>query len=163
MDNDPGTDATSTAGVSRSRWGRTTVGTKNVSALLVAIPIGVVVAVVVATVVVATGTVGTPAVVGGLATAFAFGWAAAGLAWVLTVDRNTLDGAPRDPERSIESVWHDRAASGAFRDVLLVAGTATTVVALTGFEMPTAVALASVVALAMGSFGLRYVVLQRRG
>jgi len=160
---DPGIDTASTADASRSRWGRTTVGSHHLSALWLAVPIGVVVAVVVAVVVVDTGSIGTPAGVGQLAMAFAFGWAAAGLAWVLTVDRNTLDGAPRDPERSIESVWHDRAASGAFTDVLLVTGTAATVVSLTGFDMPASVALASVLVVAMGSFGLRYLVLRRRG
>ena len=44
------------------------------------------------------------------------------LGWAALVDRSTLMGAIEKPDDSIESVWYEKAAGGAFGDILLVGG-----------------------------------------
>lgn len=53
----------------------------------------------------------------------------ASLAWVLMVDRDTLTGAPRNPEESVENVWLHKASSAALLDISGIIGL--TVLALT--------------------------------
>lgn len=163
MEHEPSIDQGQFHDEPRSRWGRTRYGSKGLPALRTAAPIGILLAATIATIVVATGNAGPRPIIGGFAVASMSVWACVGLIWALIVDRNTLQGAFRDPDQSIESVWYDRAASGAFLDILLITGLGATVVAFSGLEVPTAVALAVVLFIAMGSFGLRYLVLQRRG
>ena len=57
---------------------------------------------------------------------------AAVLAWAVLVDRSSLAGAIDKPEDSVESSWYVKAASGAFTDILLVAGLSCAAVAFMG-------------------------------
>lgn len=117
----------------------------------------------VATLAVTTNSAGPRPILGGIAIAFVSLGPCLGLAWAIIVDRDTLRGATADPEQSVESTWYDRAASGAFSDVLLITGLATTVIACTSIEISTVLALATVILIAMGSFTVRYLIQKRRG
>lgn len=86
--------------------------------------------------------------------------ALAGLSWVLIV-RPIDPGAQPDPhaEESIEAAWAKQAGNGAFLDLLVVLGVATTVTSVLGRE-----SLPSVVFLAIGmaDFLLRMLILKWR-
>ncbi|MBD8043557.1 hypothetical protein H9638_07000 [Arthrobacter sp. Sa2BUA2] len=86
---------------------------------------------------------------------------AAALAWAVLVDRSTLAGAVDKPEDSVESAWYDKAASGAFTDILLVAGISCAAVAFLGIEGPASLILAVVVLFSMLDFGARYLWLKK--
>lgn len=83
------------------------------------------------------------------------------LGWAVLVDRSTLAGAPRKPEDSVESAWYDKAASGAFTDILLVAGLGCAAVSLLGLEGSFGFVLAAVLLFAMLDFGVRYLWLKK--
>ncbi|WP_129660193.1 hypothetical protein [Rothia uropygialis] len=42
--------------------------------------------------------------------------------WLILVDRETVRGAIKAPEKSIESTWYTQAAQGVFHDLLIVMG-----------------------------------------
>ncbi len=85
------------------------------------------------------------------------------LAWVFLVDRSTLRGALDRPEESVEGAWYNRAAQGAFSDILLIVGLCTAFLAITGIRIDVLIALIGVLLVAMGSFGIRYLIARRRG
>ena len=145
----------------RSRWGRVRFGGRRLSALWAAVPLGLTLAAVIAAI--ATGGAGPRPVVGGVAVAFVCVWPFIGLTWALIVDRDTLRGATENPEQSVESAWYERAAGGAFSDTLLITGLGTAAIAFASIELSTVLALAAVILVAMGSFGVRYVAQRRRG
>lgn len=147
----------------RSRWGRVKFGGGRRAALWFAVPIGVVLAVGTAALAVLTGSAGPRPFLGGVVIALVTVSPWIGLAWAFVVDRESLRGAVADPEQSVESVWYDKAASGAFTDVLLITGLGTTAIALAGIEISTVLALAAVLLVAMCSFGVRYIAQSRRG
>ncbi|MFT4051213.1 MAG: hypothetical protein QM677_03065 [Microbacterium sp.] len=147
----------------RSRWGRVRFGAGRMPALWVAAPVGLVLAIGIAVLAVATDSAGSRPILGGSVIAVMTWWPCLGIAWALIVDRETLRGAIDNPEQSVESVWYEKAASGAFTDVLLVAGLGTAAVAFTGIEISAVNALAAVVLIAMGSFAVRYLIQRRRG
>ncbi len=78
------------------------------------------------------------------------------LVWALLVDRSTISGAVDRPEESIESVWYEKAASGAFGDILLVGGIGAVGFSILQVEAPVMVVLATVLVCAMLDFGVRY-------
>ncbi|WP_405372380.1 MULTISPECIES: hypothetical protein [unclassified Microbacterium] len=156
-------DDAATVDDTRSRFGRVKFGGGRWPALWTALPFGLLLAIGAGAIAVATGVAGPRPVFGGIAFVFVMLWPCTGLVWAFLVDRNTLRGTTPHPEQSIESAWYDRAAAGAFSDILLVVGLSTTAVALSGIEVPTSLALAGVVVFAMGAFGIRYFVQQRRG
>ena len=80
----------------------------------------------------------------------------AALAWAVLVDRSTITGALEKPEDSVESVWYEKAASGAFTDILLVGGLGCTALTFLGTEGTAGLVLGGVVAFAMLDFGVRY-------
>ena len=63
------------------------------------------------------------------------------LAWVVLVDRSTITGASKNAEENVENLWFERAAMGAFGDLMLVIGLGTGVVAI--FNLTVAPALLS--------------------
>jgi hypothetical protein len=69
------------------------------------------------------------------------------------------DERPAHDDESIEMQWTTQATSGAFLDLLLVLGIATTATALLGLE---AVPTVAFVVVAMGDAAARYAILQRR-
>lgn len=147
----------------RSRWGRATFGGGKVPALWVAAPVGVILAVALAALFVATHSSEPQPLVGGVALALTMVWTCTGLVWVLIVDRDTVRGATKKPEQSIESVWFTRAASGAFTDTLLTTGLGTAAIAFAGIDISATLALSAVIVVAMASFAVRYFTEQRRG
>lgn len=86
------------------------------------------------------------------------------LGWVLAVDRSTLKGATREAELSIESHWYDRAAVGAFGDILallgLGAGAFAMIPALHGVS--TYLVLLVLATLAMVDVAVRYLIQRYR-
>ncbi|MBY6538951.1 hypothetical protein HQ325_09720 [Rhodococcus sp. BP-349] len=147
---------------SRSRWGRTTFDDGRYPALWAAAPFGAVAALAIAAALVLTDSAGPRPAVGAVAAFVVCLWPCVGLAWVVLVDRNTLRGAPADPEHSVESAWYDRAAGGAFTDLLLITGLGTAGLAISGTDVSAVPALGLVLVVAMGSFGLRYQLARRR-
>lgn len=116
-----------------------------------------------ALVLVATRSIGPHPVAAGIAVAILMLPPCAGLVWALIVDRDTLRGATKNPEQSIESAWYDRAASGALGDTVVVTGLGAAVIVFTGVQVPTELALAAVILVAIGSVAIRYLIQQRRG
>ncbi|MFT3872223.1 MAG: hypothetical protein QM714_06175 [Nocardioides sp.] len=84
------------------------------------------------------------------------------LVWVLLVDRSTISGATDDPESSIESHWYDRAAVGAFTDLLVALGVGTAVFSFVRIDLAPSIILIALFLIAGASFGLRYWWLSRR-
>ncbi|MGO1591015.1 MAG: hypothetical protein ACTHW1_10720 [Ancrocorticia sp.] len=146
----------------RSQYGRVKFGGGHLPALWLAAPIGLIFAIAIAAVAVATNSAGPRPIVGGTAITVVLIWPCLGLVWAMIVDRDTLRGATADPEQSVESVWYEKAASGAFSDILFIIGLGTAAVAFTGIEMSTVLVLAGVILIAMGSFAIRYLIQKRQ-
>jgi len=87
------------------------------------------------------------------------------LAFVLVVDRKTLEGATETPNDSIESGWYDKATSGSFTDLLLILGVASAILSFIPADFPVDLKLVLPAVLAAGalSFGIRYLVLRWKG
>ncbi|MFC6147093.1 hypothetical protein [Corynebacterium nasicanis] len=86
------------------------------------------------------------------------------LTWVLLVDRSTLTGALDNPEDSVESHWLNRAARGAFFDIMTVAGLGIIAFLLAeslGWSLNGSGTLLLLLLLGWFDFGLRYWVQQR--
>ncbi|MFV4914717.1 hypothetical protein PFZ49_14575 [Microbacterium lacticum] len=127
-----------------------------------AAPVGLILAAALALVFVVTHNVGPNPTVGGIAVTFTMLWACTALIWALIVDRDTVRGSTTNPEQSVESVWYDRAASGALTDTILTTGLGTAAIAFASIEIPAVIALAAVILIAMVSFGVRYFIQQRQ-
>lgn len=147
----------------RTRWGRVRFGGGRLPALWVAAPMGVILAVALALLFMVTHDSEPHPVVGGVTIAITMVWVCTGLAWALIVDRDTVRGATKNPEQSVESVWFDRAASGAFSDTLLTTGLGTAAIVFARIDISATVALSAVILIAMASCAVRYVIQQRRG
>ncbi|HMS36428.1 MAG TPA: hypothetical protein PKA93_04630 [Arachnia sp.] len=78
------------------------------------------------------------------------------LAWVLLVDRATITGATRNPDESIENVWFERAALGAFGDLMIVLGLGSAAFAVFDLGIAPALLLAALFVLASADFAVRY-------
>ncbi|GAA1609152.1 MULTISPECIES: hypothetical protein [Leucobacter] len=150
-------------GSDRSRWGRVKFGGRRLPALWAAAPFGAAGAVALALIAVATESASSRPVLGGIAIGLVSLWPLTGIVWGLIVDRSTLRGATANPEQSVESRWHERAASGAFTDTLLIGGLGTVAITLSGSELSAVYAVAAVVLLSMASFGIRYLAQRRHG
>ncbi|MCR2799946.1 hypothetical protein QNO21_12510 [Microbacterium sp. zg-Y818] len=87
--------------------------------------------------------------------------AAAALGWGLLVDRSTIAGAVAKPDDSIESDWYQKAAGGAFHDVLLVGGLGAAAFSFARIEASVGVVLAAVVLFAMLDCAARYLWVKR--
>lgn len=146
----------------RSRWGRVKFAGGRLSAMWVAAPVGLILAAALALVFVVTHNVGPNPTVVGIAVTFTMLWPCTALIWALIVDRDTVRGSTTNPEQSVESVWYDRAASGALTDTILTTGLGTAAIAFASIEIPAVIALAAVILIAMVSFGVRYFIQQRQ-
>ena len=144
----------------RPQWGRSRFGGRR-SALLVAVPIGIVLAAATGALAAWAGVAGPDPLLGAVAFALVTVWPLTGAVWIAVVDRSTLRGAVDRPEESVESTWVDAAAQRAFTDTLTVAGLGTAALFVSGAQLPgSAVALAVVVVM-MASFGVRYLIARR--
>jgi len=81
--------------------------------------------------------------------------------WALLLDRNTLRGATRNPEISVESQWHDKAAVGVFQDLLIVCGLGAALFSFIPVAVSLGLALAGMVLVAMVDFAVRYLLIKR--
>ena len=80
----------------------------------------------------------------------------AALAWVILVDRTTITGATRNPDDSIENIWFERAALGAFGDLMIVLGLGAAAFAVFGLDIAPALLLSALFVLASADFAVRY-------
>lgn len=149
----------------RTKWGRTKFGAGRTPAMTIAVPAGVVLAGAGGLLSVLAGVTAAHPVLGFWVFTACLTMPAVALVYLLVVDRDTLEGAAERPEESIESRWYDKAASGSFMD--LVAGLGITLIVLTFIPGDLApkldLVLVAVLAACFVSFGIRYLVLRRKG
>lgn len=149
----------------RTKWGRVKFGTGRTPAMAIAVPAGVVLALAGGLLSVLVGATASNPALGFWVFSFCLTMPAVALAYVLVVDRDTLRGAAERPDDSIESRWYDKAASGSFMD--LIAGLGITLIVLTfiprDFSVDLDLVLTAVLAACFVSFGVRYLVLRRKG
>jgi hypothetical protein len=149
----------------RTKWGRTRFGGGRTPAMAIAVPSGVVLAVAGGWLSVLVGVTAANPALGFWVFTSCLTMPAVALVYVLVVDRDTLDGAAARPEESVESRWYDQAAAGSFMD--LVAGLGIASIVLTfiprDFSVDLDLVLPAVVAGCFASFGIRYLVLRRKG
>lgn len=81
--------------------------------------------------------------------------------WALLLDRNTLRGATRNPELSVESKWYDKAAVGVFQDLLIICGLGGALFSFMPVSVSLGLVLAGVVLVAMIDFAIRYLMIKR--
>lgn len=147
----------------RTKWGRVNFAAKQLPAMRIAIPIGVVVALGLALLAGWADVVGPRLAFGVAIFTFALAVPCAALAYVFVVDRSTMLGAPVDPDESVEVRWHERAAAGSFMDVLVGAGLAVGLASVLDWKMDGIWVLLGVWAVGGASFVLRYLLISRRG
>lgn len=145
----------------RTTWGRVKFGGGRIHALGFAVVVGLPSAVGAGLSAWALGTIDRPALGVPIISFMLFAPITA-LIYAFVVDRETMKGAPKNPDDSIENRWYDVAAQKAFNDVLIITGLALLVISLAGFEFDAMWALLGVIVVAMGSFGIRYMLLMRR-
>lgn len=83
------------------------------------------------------------------------------LAWVVLVDRSTITGASKNAEKNVENNWFERAAMGAFGDLMLVIGLGTGVVAIFDLAVAPALLLGALWVLGSVDFGVRYLAIRK--
>lgn len=152
---------------SRSRprphtFGRIRFGRQQLPAIVPAIPLGIAAAAGFAIGATQLGFASEHPVVGALILGSAVSGPFVALAWVLFVDRATLAGAPARPGETVESSWYNKATQGAFHDILVVVGVATTVLSVTPLDVAGSQALLGVLLLCCVSVGVRYLIHRRR-
>lgn len=139
----------------RSKWGRARFGGRTSHLMAASLAIAVLVSAALGWLFMVLRNGDRPLLAFGIMAAFTLPIAAV-LAWVVLVDRSTIPGALKKPEDSVESVWYDKAASGAFTDILLVGGLGCAALTFLGTEGTAGLVLGGVVAFAMLDFGVRY-------
>ena len=139
----------------RSKWGRSRFGGSSAQLLAASLAIAVLVSAALGWLFMVLRNGDRPLLAFGIMAAFTLPVAAV-LAWVVLVDRSTITGALEKPEDSVESVWYEKAASGAFTDILLVGGLGCAALTFLGTEGTAGLVLGGVVAFAMLDFGVRY-------
>lgn len=146
----------------RSRWGYTKH--RRIPAVAAAVPLGLLLALAGGWLAVLSGVAGSHPLWGFWIFAAFLAGPCMALAYVLVVDRNSVEGAVDRPEESAESQWYNQAATGSFMDLLLVLGAGSTVLAFTPVELAVDVKLLlpAVLVLAYMSFGIRYLVIRRK-
>ena len=147
----------------RTPWGTTKRG--GFPALGVAIPAGLALAAALGVVAAAMGATESNPMLGGVVFALGLALPLVALVYAVVVDRGTIKGAADRPEESVESGWYDRAAAGAFTDLVLLAGAGATILAFipANFPVDLKLVLPAVVLACFASFGIRYLLLRHRG
>lgn len=144
----------------RSRWGRARFGGGSAALWGASLMIGVVISGCLGGLFVALNPTERPLLAFALVLAGTLPVAAA-VGWVLLVDRSTIAGAIAKPEDSIESDWYEKAASGAFHDVLIVGGLGAAAFSLAQIEAPVGLVLAAAILFIMLDCAARYLWLKR--
>lgn len=83
------------------------------------------------------------------------------LIWAIVVDRNTISGATRRPEESVENQWLTQAAEISFFVVFMVTGVSSAVTS-PFLGNPVSLTLLAIALLAMITFGVSYLIVKRR-
>lgn len=146
--------------VTRSAWGRARFGGSSTTLLLVSLTIGALVSAGLGGLFLVLGNTANPLLAFCLVVVATLPVTAV-LGWAVLVDRSTLAGAIDKPDDSIESAWYDKAASGAFGDILIVGGLSAGGLGLARIEAPLTWALSALVLFAMLDFAVRYLWLKR--
>ncbi|HRO31447.1 MULTISPECIES: hypothetical protein [Micrococcaceae] len=144
----------------RSAWGRARFGGSSTTLLVVSLTIGALISAGLGGLFLVLGTTQDPILAFSVVFVVTLPVSAA-LGWAVLVDRSTLAGALDKPEDSIESAWYDKAASGAFGDILIVGGLSAGGLGLAGVEAPLTWAISALVLFAMLDLAVRYVWLKR--
>ena len=139
----------------QGKWGRARFGGSSAQLLAACLAIAVLVSAALGWLFMVLRNGDRPLLAFGIMAAFTLPVTAA-LAWAVLVDRSTITGALEKPEDSVESVWYEKAASGAFTDILLVGGLGCAALTFLGTEGTAGLVLGGVVAFAMLDFGVRY-------
>lgn len=86
------------------------------------------------------------------------------LAWVFMVDRDTIAGATRSPEDSIETDWLHHASAGALTDTFAAIGLALLALTILGDRVSVSAETALLAVFAVGFIDVaaRYLVLKRK-
>ena len=150
----------STSEISRTRWGRSRFGGGQTALLGAACGIGLLVSGILAWTFSVVSGVERPLLAIALVMLCTLP-ANAALGWALLVDRSTLRGAVERPDDSIETAWYQRAAAGAFGDLLLVGGLSAAAFAVLQIEAAVSWIIAAVVLFAMLDSGARFLWLRR--
>lgn len=87
--------------------------------------------------------------------------AASALCWVFMLDRDTLAGAVRDPDSSIEGKWYEKAVFGAFNDLIALCGLGAMALGLLRIDVDPVMLLVGVVLLAAVDVLVRYLVIKK--
>lgn len=147
----------------RSKWGRVKFGNGRWPAMAVAAPIGVVIGFALSMVAVWADIAGPNPVLGAAVFTLCLAVLTTFLAYIVVVDRSTMEGTSAQPEESIESRWYLKAAAGAQTDVIAAAAVATLVISLVPFgaELDPRIALVGVIGVSFASFSVRHHVLRR--
>lgn len=149
----------------RTKWGYTKFGNSRIPAMAIAIPFGIVLGIAGGWLSVFIGVTGPNSILGFWVFASCLTMPAVALVFALIVDRKTLQGAPERPDDSIESGWYDKAASGSFTDLILVLGLTSVILAFVPRDFPVdlKLVLPSVLGVCFIAFGIRYLMLRRKG
>lgn len=149
----------------RTKWGRAKLGNGRIPAMAIAVPGGLLFGCVLALVAVWVGAAGPNPLLGWTVFTLCLTVPGAMLAWVLVLDRSTLQGAAEQPEESVESRWYLRAAAGAQTDVIMLAGVGVLVLTFVsaGIDLDPRLVLAGVIGVSFVSFAIRYQLLRRKG
>ena len=97
-----------------------------------------------------------------LAAAFCYPGASM-LAWVLLVDRESVRGAVKNTEDTVEGHWYEKATSGAFHDLLILLGLGGSVVTLAGWQIQTNLIVMGLLLFMAASTATRYLLQKRQG
>lgn len=87
--------------------------------------------------------------------------AASALCWVFMLDRDTLAGAVRDPDSSVEGKWYEKAVFGAFHDLIAICGLGAMALGILRIDVDPVTMLVGVVVLAAVDTTVRYLVIRK--
>lgn len=148
----------------RTKWGRAKFGNRQIPAMRIAIPCGLVLGIILSLVAVWNGIAGPNKLLGGTVFAVCLTIPATMLVWALVVDRSSLQGAVDLPEQSIESQWYQQAAAGTQLDVILAAilGILALSIFPSGNNADPKLILGGVIAISIASVAIRYQLLRRK-
>ncbi|KSU63089.1 hypothetical protein [Arthrobacter sp. NIO-1057] len=81
--------------------------------------------------------------------------------WALLVDRDSLKGATKNPEISVESQWYDKAAIGVFQDLLIICGLGAALFSFVQVSVSLGLTLVGILLVVLADFALRYLFIKR--
>ena len=149
----------------RTKWGRTKFGAGRLPAMAIAFPGGLILGAFGGWLSVVTGVSGQNPLVGFWVFSACLTSPAVLLVYAVVVDRTTIEGAVDRPDDSIEAGWYDKAASSSFTDLILMLGATAAILAFLPTEIlvDLKLVLSAVLVACALSFGLRYLLLKRKG